>query len=124
MTEKASRYNEGKPQLSYLLDFDRALDALVKVCEQGAIKYEELNWKKGGKPDREYIDSCLRHVKAYQNGEVYDKDMGTIHIANAAWNLLAMLELNVCSQPEIQVLNPEFDQQTFVNRYNRDDDKW
>lgn len=127
MSDKALRYDQGKPELVYLLDFNRALDAVAKVCEQGAIKYAPLNWKKGGKPDEEYINSCLRHLKEWRNDGQYDRDLGTLHVANAAWNLLALLELNICSEQVCSetgigrsgypTLDPTFDQEAFILKY-------
>jgi len=116
MTDKALRYNEGKPELSYILDFNRALAAVAAVSQQGAIKYERGNWKKGGKPDTEYLDAALRHLVEHQNSGPYDPDIGTLHIANAVWNLLALLELNMMDQYE--AIDPEFDQDAFKARYS------
>ena len=111
---KALRFNEGKPELGRLLEFGSALDKLVKVMEQGAVKYADGNWLLGGKPDREYIDSALRHMQAFSSGEDFDPDIGTHHLAHAAWNLLALLRLNLDFEPS---LDPEFDQAGFVKRY-------
>lgn len=111
----ALRFNEGKAELGYILDFNRALDAVAKVCSQGAVKYKPRNWKAGGKPDKEYIESCLRHLRDWANVGQYDPDIGTLHIANAAWNLLALLELNIT--PDHEVLDPDFDQESFVAKY-------
>lgn len=110
----AARYNQGKPDLSYLLDWPKALRALVRVSEQGAIKYERNNWKKGGKPDTEYLASALRHMLDFHDGAYYDSDIGTAHIANAVWNLLSLIELNHRKAPD---LDPEFDQEAFEAKY-------
>lgn len=115
MSEKALRFNEGKAELSLVLDFGSALDKLTKVMSQGAIKYDDKNWLKGGKPDKEYLDSALRHITAYVEGEAWDKDIGTHHIANAAWNMLALLR---CNQNDLPNLDPEFDQDAFKAKYD------
>lgn len=110
----ATRYNQGKPDLSYLFDFAHSLECLVRVCEQGAIKYERGNWKQGGKPDSEYLGSALRHLMAFaNNSEVYDQDIGTVHVANAVWNLLALIELNY----NVPSLDIDFDQEAFKAKY-------
>lgn len=96
--------NEGKPELGYLLEFPTAVEAFARVKMLGAAKYERGNWKKGGKPDNEYVDACFRHLMAFVNGETFAKDSGCPHLAHAAWNLFALMELNykgVTHHPEL-----------------------
>ena len=53
MTE-AARDNSSKPKLGYFLrSFPLSLEAVARVKEFGANKYNEGNWKLGGKPDDE-----------------------------------------------------------------------
>lgn len=110
----AMRYNEGKPQMSYLFHYPHAMEALVKVLEQGAIKYEAMNWKKGNKPDGEYLDAAGRHIFKHVNEGVHDEDIGVIHLAQAVWNLMTLIELNM---QDVPTLNPDFDQDEFIKRY-------
>jgi len=117
MTDVALRHNTGKPKLGELLFFDNALVALVAVMEQGAVKYARHNWMKGGKPDDEYIDSAMRHMLHHQLGETHDDDTGCLHLAHAAWNLLACLTLNYATEPSI---DPDFDQEAFEKRWAKD----
>jgi len=91
----ALRANQGKPLLSFILDFPKALTAFCRVKEVGGIKYKIDNWKAGGKPDREYLDAALRHMLAFKGGKQFSGDTGCHHLAHAAWNLFALLELNV-----------------------------
>jgi len=81
--------------LSFILDFPKALLGFARVKEIGAIKYDFDNWKKGGKPDREYLDAALRHMTEFKSGEEFADDTGCHHLAHAAWNLFALIELNV-----------------------------
>lgn len=100
----AARMNEGKPELGYLLEFPTAVEAFARVKMLGAAKYERGNWKKGGKPDNEYIDACLRHLMAFVSGETFASDSGCPHLAHAIWNLFALMELNhkgVTHDPEL-----------------------
>jgi len=90
----AERMNQGKPELGYLLEFPTAIEAFARVKMLGAAKYERGNWKKGGKPDNEYLDACLRHLTAFANGEMFADDSACLHLAHAAWNLFALMELN------------------------------
>lgn len=108
---QAMRYNTGKPELHYLFTLPKAAIAITRVFEQGATKYEQYNYLKGNKPDVEYIDAALRHIERHLDGEIYDPDIGTLHIANAAWNLMALLHLNMGMYLPI---SPGFDQEAFV----------
>lgn len=94
MSEKALRYNEGKPKLSYILHFPKTIELLAKIMEAGEIKYGKLNWKKGGNSDESYLDSAMRHIFKFANDDFFDEEYGTHHIGHAIWNLMAMFELN------------------------------
>ena len=88
---QAMRFNNNKPQLSFLLDFPNAIEEVCRVCEMGAKKYALLNWQKG-LPFRGVEDSLLRHLTAFHNGEDYDLESKKHHLAHVAWNALALLE--------------------------------
>jgi hypothetical protein len=89
-TEQADRYNTGKPELSYILDAPLAMEGLANRFSLGAKKYSRDNWKKG-LPDVQVIDSLLRHLKAYQNGEALDEDGGN-HVDAIVWNAVVLSE--------------------------------
>jgi hypothetical protein len=102
MPKVAKRFNEGKPKLGYFArSFHKALEAVARVKEFGANKYEDGNWRIGGKPDEEYLDSMARHLDYFLKGEHYDQDSGCHHIGHAIWNLCALLELNYQDLPMI-----------------------
>jgi hypothetical protein len=88
---QASRFNDGKPPLSYLLDFPNAIKGVAVVCDRGAKKYSKYNWKKG-LPYTGVIDSLLRHTTAFQNGEDLDPEDGIPHVDRIVWNALALAE--------------------------------
>lgn len=87
---KADRFNEGKPQLSFILDAPLAMEGLSRRFELGAKKYSRDNWKLG-LPDVEVIDSLLRHLVAYHNGEIFDPD-GGYHVDAIVWNAVVLSE--------------------------------
>ena len=85
MQEQAMRKNEGKPQLSYVLDVMPALKDMVAVMEFGAEKYERNNWQKGFPKDK-LLDSMLRHIDAFYSGEDVDPESGLPHVGHIMCN--------------------------------------
>jgi len=77
--EVADRHNDGKPEMSYVLQGPKGLDGLAKVLEFGSRKYYRGNWLKGF-PDTSLIDSMMRHLTAYISGEILDPESGLPHI--------------------------------------------
>lgn len=119
MDNKAKRYNTGKLRYDLLPPF--ALEQVVEVYSRGAHKYTVYeddqgnvvsgkdvpfdlapkkviddgsdNWKKG-LSWKSAMASVKRHIAAWEKGEDIDQDetMKTLHLANAAWGLLTLLE--------------------------------
>lgn len=117
---KGSRFNTGKTRLELIPTF--AMQKIGEVYTKGAHKYtlyeneqgerkygkelpiEEIatgkwkviddganNWRKG--LNWEGVIGCIeRHVAAFKAGEDIDPELGTYHLANAAWNAIALLE--------------------------------
>lgn len=98
--KEARRYNSGK--LRYELISTYGLKELAKVYTSGAEKYTirdkdgkiiedgSDNWRKG-LPWMSVIASAQRHIEAFKEGEDFD-ELGTYHLANAAWNLFTILD--------------------------------
>lgn len=98
---KARRYNQGK--LRYELLPEYALRDIVEVYTKGAHKYTiyndddsikddgSNNWRKG-LSWMSMLSSIERHIKAFKQGEDFDPDLGTKHLANAAWGIMGLLE--------------------------------
>jgi uncharacterized HAD superfamily protein len=97
---KARRYNKSKTRFE-LID-PIALEKLAKVYTRGAEKYHvyneqgeiidkgDDNWKKG-MSWKDVIASVKRHIKQWEIGEDFDFELGTEHLANAAWGLFTLL---------------------------------
>lgn len=84
--EEGLKFDNKKPPME-LLPFS-ALEEVAKVLEAGAIKYKERgNWAKGLAISR-LISASIRHIGQYNEGEDFDKETNTLHLANAACNLL------------------------------------
>ena len=118
---QGKRYNKGKNRYSLLPT--NALRKVTEVYTKGAHKYStyvdekgnvilgkdipfnELsskkltllddganNWRKG-MPFMDLLDSHQRHIEAYKALEDIDPELKTHHLANAIFNLMAILEL-------------------------------
>jgi hypothetical protein len=98
-TELGDRYNRGKAPLSYLMQFPSAVEGLCRVAEFGASKYSRYNWKQG-LDHMELVDSLLRHLSAYADGQDVDEESGFSHLDHVSWNALALAE-TVQLHPEL-----------------------
>ena len=90
--ELADRFNDGKPQWS-MVDF-KSLEDMVRVLEFGAKKYSRDNWKKGLKTT-EIVDSMLRHIYAYLNGEDVDPESGINHTGHIMCNAMFLSHMHM-----------------------------
>jgi hypothetical protein len=98
---KGRRYNKGK--LRYDLVSNIALKEIVKVYTKGAEKYTDYdekgnivydgsnNWRKG-LLWMDCIASAKRHIEQFVEGIDIDEEMKTLHLANACWNLMAIID--------------------------------
>lgn len=87
-----AKLDAGKPDLSLLLMFGRALSAVGAVGTFGAKKYSRGGWQQVPDGINRYTAAMLRHVfKSFV--ERIDPDSGLPHWAHAAWNALAVCEL-------------------------------
>ncbi len=86
-----------------------ALIRLAGVYERGAEKYGDNNWRKG-MPFSRFVDSATRHLMQWRFNEENDFPQDEDHLAQAVWNLMAIMELDE-SKPELndlyELANPE-----------------
>lgn len=64
-----------------------SLEEIAKVLNFGAKKYKRANWAQGINQSR-LLSAAMRHLGQFNSGEDYDKESNTLHLANAACNLL------------------------------------
>ncbi len=91
-----SKLDSGKPLSGSILRmFANALAAVVEVGTFGANKYSLGGWEHVVDGERRYEDAQLRHMLKVWVGEEADGDSKLSHRAHAAWNALAVLELEL-----------------------------
>lgn len=96
--EAGSRDNDGKLQWA-LVDFP-ALEPMVQVLEFGAQKYAPHNWKKG-LYTTQIVESLIRHMIAYLNGEDKDPESNLPHTGHIMCNAMFLSYMHE--------FKPEFD---------------
>lgn len=77
--------------MSRILEFEHATKGVVRVLEFGDKKYSRGDWKKG----RSYVetmDSLMRHMNAFFNGEDRDPETGEPHVDHISVNALMLAE--------------------------------
>lgn len=100
------KYDQNKMPLgrAVLAYFHKALLKVAEVSKKGAEKYgvtfEEQNWRQVEDGHLRYMDAAARHIAARLGGEVYDPESGLPHLAHAAWDCLAALELDIESSEQ------------------------
>lgn len=86
-----SKHDSGKPLMGAVPP--NALLVVAQVLTFGAEKYGRDNWRQVESAETRYLDAALRHINAYQRGEVVDPESGESHLAHAVCSLMFMLEL-------------------------------
>lgn len=89
-----AKFDSGKPLSGCLFDFPRALNEVAKVATFGAKKYQRGSWQTVPDGETRYFDALARHLIA-RGLEDADPESGISHLAHAAWNALAVLELEL-----------------------------
>ena len=84
-SEKAARFNEGKPQWS-LVHF-KSLEPMIRVLEFGTLKYAPRNWQKSMPLDK-ILESMQRHLAALFDGEEVDSESGISHMGHIQANAM------------------------------------
>lgn len=64
-----------------------SLEEVAFVLAAGEKKYGTANWADGIEM-RRLLSAAMRHIGQFNSGEDYDDETKTLHLANAATNLL------------------------------------
>jgi hypothetical protein len=94
-TPGAVKHDHGKPRVGLMMrGFPRAMLAVAEVTTFGAEKYEPDGWQHVDGGIERYNDALDRHLLARHISRV-DSESQLPHLAHAAWNALAVLELEL-----------------------------
>jgi len=86
-----AKLDHGKPLAGILLQFSKALRAVVDVGTFGANKYSRGGWQHVPNGVVRYTDAMLRHILEEPDNPISSD--GLLTAAQVAWNALARLEL-------------------------------
>lgn len=67
------------------------LEDIVKVYTEGAKKYADNSWQLLTDGYARYKAALFRHLVLFEKGEEMDNETGCRHLAQVAWNAIAML---------------------------------
>jgi hypothetical protein len=94
------KYDQGKPRVGLMIsDFSRALNEVATVSTFGANKYSPSGWRTVEDARNRYWDALHRHLLAMSTAD-RDEESNLLHLAHAAWNALAVLEIELTIQSE------------------------
>lgn len=93
-SDPGAKLDAGKNQVWLMLEsFPHALEQVAKISTYGAQKYSRLGWVHVPDGETRYADAMARHLLEVAKGGDVDPESGLLHLAHAAWNVLAVLEL-------------------------------
>ncbi len=78
--------------------FPDAIVELVKVSVEGNNQHnlgQEMHWSRNKSADQ--LNTAMRHIFDHGMGNINDDDGRTMHLAKAAWRLLAEIQL-ICEK--------------------------
>lgn len=92
--EVGSKLDAGKIRAGLMASgFARALEKVAEITTYGANKYTPNGWLSVPDAENRYKDALYRHLLRAEQGEEFDPESNLPHLAHAAWNALALLEL-------------------------------
>lgn len=70
------------------------IEDIVKVYTAGAAKYGDNQWQSLENGVKRYKGALLRHLVEFDKGNEIDEETQCRHLAQVAWNAIAMLYLS------------------------------
>ena len=93
-SDPGAKLDDGKLIVDQVLGmFSHALEEVAKVGNYGAGKYSVGGWQHVPDGQTRYANAGMRHWLKRKQGEDVDQESGLLHLAQEAWNALAVLEL-------------------------------
>lgn len=89
MENESKKYDDGKTEWN-LVPLS-AIEPIAKVLMYGRYKYGRNTWQGLSNFEDRYFAATMRHLVAYQSGELIDSESGLSHLSHAATNLIFML---------------------------------
>lgn len=86
MSEPTGKKNDQNKVPIDLIPYE-GLEEIAKVLAAGEIKYGTANWANGIEI-RRLLSAAMRHIGAFNAGEDFDNETQTLHLANAACNMI------------------------------------
>lgn len=94
-TEKESNSSRKNDFLDQKLRWDllplEEIEEIVKVYTAGSKKYGDNTWQNLPNGVQRYKAALLRHLLEFEKGNEIDEETGCKHLAQVAWNAIAML---------------------------------
>lgn len=100
---KAKKYDNGK--LRYDLIPWECIQELAEIYTFGAEKYTENSWQQLPDFKNRYFSALMRHLLAWWDGEIFDKESGRNHLAHALWNVTALLWWDLKDGMKVKVID-------------------
>lgn len=109
MEAKKNDFQDGKLRWD-LLPLEEIED-IVKVYTAGSKKYGDNNWQYLKDGYQRYKAAMFRHLLEYEKGNKIDEETGCQHLAQVAWNAIAMLWISKNEyKPSTDVLKKALDE--------------
>ena len=97
-----TKHDQSKP--IFLLIPVGTLNAVIRVLEFGAIKYQADGWQTVPDARTRYFDAMHRHIDAWWQGEQEDSETGESHLAHAVCCALFLMWLDNNSKQDVSAL--------------------
>jgi hypothetical protein len=96
-----TRYSEGKPGNWWCMPL-WGLREVARVSAYGAKKYAPFDWQQG-QSFSTLMDCAMRHMVAVVQFGIWSRDheSGLLHLAHAAWNILALLTFMATNREDL-----------------------